>query len=193
MKVGQMCCFSCRNTFLLNVFCWLCLCVYSKMGPRGYVLQATVVLVCGLLLLLIYSLRVSYVDVMHSGHSHPHIHMSTHTFSSPLSLSPLNRSLPILCPLVLFLCGPPGLARPFEWAWVEIHSSTSDHGSAVSDTPLPNIWTPRRTERHACWREYPCHIVCLMGSSQTMAVQVYPHFSSIFLQRRETIFLGKAE
>lgn len=73
------------------------------MGPRGYVLQAAVVLVCGLLLLLIYSLTVSYVDVMRSGHSHPHIHMGTHTFSSPLSLSPFNRSLPVLCPLVLFL------------------------------------------------------------------------------------------
>lgn len=188
-----MCCFSCRNTFLLNVFCWLCLCVYSKMGPRGYVLQATVVLVCGLLLLLIYSFTVSDVDVMRSGHSHPHIHMSTHTFSSPLSLSPLNRSLPILCPLVLFLCGPPGLARPFEWAWVEIHSSTSDHGSAFQILPFPTSGLLGEQRDTACWREYPCRIVCLMGSSQTMAMQVYPHFPSIFLQRSETIFLGKAE
>lgn len=189
-----MCCFSCRNTFLLNVFCWLCLCVYSKMGPRGYVLQATVVLVCGLLLLLIYSFTVSDVDVMRSGHSHPHIHMSTHTFSSPLSLSPLNRSLPILCPLVLFLfVWPTGFSQAF---WVGMGRDPFVHiwpRVCFSDSPLPNIWTPRRTERHACWREYPCRIVCLMGSSQTMAVQVYLHFPSVFPQRRETIFLGKAE
>lgn len=75
------------------------------MGPRGYVhLQAAVVLVCDLLLLLIYSLTISYMGIMHSDHNHPHphIHMGTHTFYS-LSHSPFNRSLPVLCPLVLFL------------------------------------------------------------------------------------------
>lgn len=40
---------------------------------------------------------------MHSGHGHPHIHMGTHIFSSSLSHSPFNRSLPVLYPLVLFL------------------------------------------------------------------------------------------
>lgn len=117
MKVGQMCCFSCRNTFPLSVFCWLCLCVYSKMGPRGYVhLQSAVVLVCDLLFLFIYSLTISYMGAMHSGHGHPHIHMGTHTFSSSLSHSPINRSLPVLCPLVLFLfVWPTGFNQAF---WV---------------------------------------------------------------------------
>lgn len=40
-----MCCFSCRNIFPLSVFCWLCLCVYSKTWPRGRAHPKTTVVI----------------------------------------------------------------------------------------------------------------------------------------------------
>lgn len=42
-----------------------------------------------------------------------------------------------------------GLTRPLKWARMLRHPSIFGFQSAVLDTLLPNVWTPRRrTERH---------------------------------------------